>query len=252
VLSNLAIEAGLISIRQALAKGSLSGINHPSNRHQSQKGFSGLAVWRCGGEITMWDAIEHKLDGAEFFFGEMGRDLVSPAVGNPTMAAIAISTGATVGHPWQQRFYHHLDAFLALARSVPDIVRCCFGIDPVMGSWLSSLDPAERARRQAFQAKFTKPYEDFKKLPLSGVRNVALHRGVTPVEVQITGRWGVYTGGPLEIVPESETPTIVAGNDPSLMWASTEPGHCSSSQRFLVYHNDRFRPNKNGPFSGMQ
>jgi hypothetical protein len=171
----------------------------------------------------MWDAIEHKLDGAEFFFGEMGRDLVSPAVGNPTMAAIAISTGATVGHPWQQRFYHHLDAFLAIARSVPDIVRCCFGFDPVMGSWLSSLDTAERARRQAFQAKFTKPYEDFKKLPLSGVRNVALHRGVAPVEVQITGRWGVYTGGPLEIVPESETPTIVAGNDPSLMWASTEP-----------------------------
>jgi len=171
----------------------------------------------------MWDAIENKLDGAEFSLGEMGRDLVSPAVGNPTMAAIAISSGAVVGHPWQRRFYHHLDAFLAITRSVPDIVRCCFGVDPVMGSWLSSLDPAEIARRKAFQAKFTKPFEDFKKLPLSGARNVALHRGVAPVEVQINGRWGVYTGGPLERVPESETPTIVAGNDPSLMWASTEP-----------------------------
>ena len=56
----------------------------------------------------MWDAIESKLDGAEFFLGEMGRDLVSPIVGNPTMAAIAISSGAVVGHPWQRRFYHHL------------------------------------------------------------------------------------------------------------------------------------------------
>jgi hypothetical protein len=174
----------------------------------------------------MWDAIENKLDGADFFFGEMGRDLIPPYVGNPTMTAIAISSGAVVGHPWQRRFYHHLDAFLAITRSVPDIVRCCFGIDSSkpMRHWLSSLDPAEIARRKAFQGKFDKLFVDFKQLPLSGARNVTLHRsGVAPVEVQITGKWGVYKGGPLERVPESETPTIVAGNDPALMVASMQP-----------------------------
>jgi hypothetical protein len=140
------------------------------------------------------------------------------------MAAIAISSGAVVGHPWQRRFYHHLDAFLAITRSVPDIVRCCFGIDPVMGSWLNSLTRAEITRRKAFQGKFDKLFADFKQLPLSGARNVTLHRsGVAPVEVQITGMWGVYTGGPLERVPESETPIIVAGNDPALMVASMQP-----------------------------
>jgi hypothetical protein len=174
-------------------------------------------------EYMMWDAIEHKLEGAEFFLNEMGRDLVSPAVGNPTMAAIAISSGAVVSHPWQRRFYHHLDAFLAITRSIPDIVRCSFGIDPVLGSWLKSLDPAEIARREEFQTEFTTPFSDFKRLPLSGARNVTMHRGVAPVEVQINGRWGVYRGGPLERVPESETPEIVAGDDPALMWAATEP-----------------------------
>lgn len=172
----------------------------------------------------MWDAIERKLDGADFFFSEMGRDLISPAVGNPTMAAIAVSTGAVVGHPWQRRFYHHLDALLAITRSVPDIARCCFGIDPVMHRWLDTLDGAEIARREAFQVRFNKPFEDFKQLPLCRARNVTYHRlGVTPVEVQITGRWGVYTGSPIERVPESEMPEIVAGDDPALMVAAMQP-----------------------------
>jgi hypothetical protein len=109
---------------------------------------------------------------------------------------------------------------------VPDIIRCCFGIDSskAMHRWLRSLDPAEISRRKAFQGKFDSLFADFKQLPLSGARNVTLHRsGVAPVEVQITGMWGVYTGGPLEKVPESETPTIVAGNDPALMVAAMQP-----------------------------
>ncbi len=177
----------------------------------------------------MWDAMESKLEGADFFLSEMGRDLVSPYVGNPTMAAIAFSSGAVLGHPWQRSFYHHLDAFLATTRSVPDIVRCCFGIDPnpVMRRWLDSLDPAEIRRRKAFQAKFARLFADFKQLPLSGARNLTLHRlGVAPVEVQITGKWGVYTGSPVERVPESEMPEIVAGDDPALMVAAMQPAQC--------------------------
>jgi hypothetical protein len=172
----------------------------------------------------MWNAVENKVAAADFFLSEMGRDLVPPEATDRTMAAIAASTGAVLGHTWQGRLYHHLDAFLAMARSVPDIVRCCFGIDPVMGRWLSTLDAGEIARREAFQRKFDKPFGLFKQLPLSGARNVTLHRqGTAPVEVQITGRWGIYTGGPLERIPESEMPAIIPGDDPASMWAQTLP-----------------------------
>jgi hypothetical protein len=175
----------------------------------------------------MWNAVENKVAAAEFFLTEMGRDLVPPEATDRAMAAIAASTGAIVSHPWQGRLYHHFDAFLAMTRSVPDIVRCCFGFDPskAMRPWLDSLDTAEITRRKAFDARFQKPFEDFKRLPLSGARNVTLHRhGAAPVEVQITGRWGVYTGGPLERVPESETPGIATlVHDPGWMYAATLP-----------------------------
>jgi hypothetical protein len=41
----------------------------------------------------IWDALENKLDGADSF-GEMGREPIPPYVGNPTLTAIAVSTGA--------------------------------------------------------------------------------------------------------------------------------------------------------------
>lgn len=171
----------------------------------------------------MWGAVAYKLRGAEFFLEEMSRDLLPPEVGSPTLAAIA-STGAIIGHPWQGRFYHHLDAFLAMARSIPDIVRCCFGVDPVMHSWMDGLDADEKARRRAFQSKFRKSYNDFKQLPLSTVRNGSLHRqGVPTVEVQTIGRWEVLTGGPLQRMPESETPNISAFHQSDWMYAATIP-----------------------------
>ena len=154
---------------------------------------------------------------------EMGQDIVPPHLNSPHLAAI-VSTGVIVDHPWQRRFYHHLDAFLAMSRSVPEIIRCCFGVDPMMRAWLSGLKPPEQTRRRAFQAQLRPLSQTFTTMPLSGARNISLHRtGVPPVEVHVIGRWGPYSGGPLTSIPQSEILPTVAGNDPALQWAATQP-----------------------------
>lgn len=173
----------------------------------------------------LWSAVEHKLAGAEFFFREMGQDITPPYINNPQLAAVA-ATGTIVGSLWREKFYHHLDAFLAMARSIPEIIRCCFGIDPDrrMRSWISSLSPPEATRRQAFQTQFEPLSRTFTVLPLSGARNITLHRtGIPPVKVHVVGRWGAYIGDPLTVIPQSELLPIIAGNDPTLQWAATEP-----------------------------
>jgi len=171
----------------------------------------------------LWSAVEHKFAGAEFFFREMGRDIVPPHLNHPQLAAI-VATGGIVDNRWQERFYHHFDAFLTMARSIPEIIRSCFGIDPIMRSWISSLDVSEVTRRQNFQTQFGPLSRTFTTLPLSGARNITLHRtGVPPVKVQVIGRWGTYSGGPLSAIPQSELHQVIAGNDPALQWAATEP-----------------------------
>src|ERR1700686_4200679 len=118
-------------------------------------------------------AIENRLEGAELFLHEMGQDLVPPHVNNP-LAAAARLTGVVVDHPWERKFYHHVDAFLAMARRVPEIVQCCLGFDqaPAMRTWIGGLSPAEAQRRQAFQLQFKPFFDSFQRLPLSEVRNV--------------------------------------------------------------------------------
>ena len=67
----------------------------------------------------MWDGVNFKLESAGFFFQEMSRDLIHPRH-NPQSQLFfffMVSTGAIVSHPWQDRFYYHLDAFLAATRS---------------------------------------------------------------------------------------------------------------------------------------
>jgi hypothetical protein len=147
-----------------------------------------------------WSAIHKRVAAAEFLLNEMSKDILPPSESarhQPHVAAI-LATGALVDHPWERRFYPHLDAFLAMTRSVPEIIRCLFGIDtlPALKAWLARLDPAERARRQAFQSQFDVVYKLFAAMPLSGARNVTLHRtGVSPVKARLMGRWGViYVG----------------------------------------------------------
>lgn len=74
------------------------------------------------GPGAAWRGVDFKLAEARFFLSEMGKDLESPVTRYPQLAAIA-ATGANVAHPWQERFYYHLDAFLAAARSVPEIIQ---------------------------------------------------------------------------------------------------------------------------------
>ena len=80
----------------------------------------------------LWTAVEFKLEGAQLFLEEMGKDLLPPSITHRESTAAILSAGAIVGHLWQRKFYHHVDAFLAMARSIPDIIQSCFGIDPVM------------------------------------------------------------------------------------------------------------------------
>jgi hypothetical protein len=176
----------------------------------------------------MWDGVNFKLESAGFFSQEMSSDLIHPRhnAQSQLFEAIMVSTGAIVSHPWQDRFYYHLDAFLAATRSIPDIIQSCFGKDPkVDKSWFSALDPDERKRREDFQSSFANYYLRFNKLPLSRARVVTLHRlGVPPVEVKIAGRWGIeYIGGPVARVPSAESMPVAAGRDPALLWAATQP-----------------------------
>lgn len=176
-----------------------------------------------------WSAIHKRVAAAEFFLNEMSKDILPPwesAPHQPILSALR-ATGVALSHPWQERFYPHFDAFLAMTRSVPEIIRSLFGTDPfpALKSWRARLDPAELARRKAFQSQFDAGYGNFKKMALSGARNVTLHRtGVAPVEARVTGRWGtVYVGTPLQQIPLTESLPISSGNDPALQWLATQP-----------------------------
>ena len=88
---------------------------------------------------------------------------------------------------WQRSFYAHLDAFLSAARSVPEIIQCCFGVDeghPIMKSWFGKLPDTEQLRRHEFKKQFKISYDSFRALPLGKVRHISEHRtGVAPVKV---------------------------------------------------------------------
>jgi len=74
-----------------------------------------------GGEITMhvelWAGVVLKVTNADFFLEQMGRSLQPP---ERTAINVALqSAGTIIGTQWQRAFYAHLDAFLAMGRSVP-------------------------------------------------------------------------------------------------------------------------------------
>jgi hypothetical protein len=166
----------------------------------------------------LWAGVELKLQHASFFLNEMSEALLPPT---RTAENVALeSSGAIFDTRWQTSFYAYLDAFLAMARSVPEIISSCFGADQGskdMKDWFASLAPAEQTRRRGFAAKFQAIHTTFRALPLSGARNISLHRsGVAPVDIKITGRFGVsYTGTPVKRIPSSETPQL---HDPDFQW----------------------------------
>jgi len=173
----------------------------------------------------LWAGVELKINNAEFFLEEMEKALLPPD--RTQMNVAQQTTGAIIDTGWQRSFYAHLDAFLAMARSVPAIIQCCFGWDTsdAMKSWRARLSATEEKRRGEFTKAFEPAYETFRKLPLSSARNISLHRtGVAPVKVNIAGRFGVsYIGTPVSHVPTAEGEEIAAGGDQALQWVATMP-----------------------------
>jgi hypothetical protein len=166
---------------------------------------------------------ELKIENAQFFLNGMTRSLRRPEQTQINVAILA--TGVVIDTGWQRSFYAQLDAFLAMVRSVPEIIQCSLGADPVMGTWFNGLPAAERGRRQSFADNFKPLQRAFALLPLSTARNISFHRsGVAPVEVNIKGRFGViHFGTPIERVPIAESAPMASGTDPASLWAATEP-----------------------------
>jgi hypothetical protein len=165
----------------------------------------------------LWAGVELKLQYAEFHFDKLGRSLQPPKQTSTNVALQA--SGAIIDTGWQRSFYAYLDAFLSRARSVPEIIQCCFGVDDrgprEIKEWFKKLPADELDRRQEFKKHFKRHYDCFRALPLGRARHISEHRtGVAPVTVTISGRFGVtYIGNAVEHIPLSETRQI---DDPEL------------------------------------
>jgi hypothetical protein len=159
----------------------------------------------------LWAGVQSKVENAAFHWQRMAQSLQPP---ERTGVNVALqSSGAIIDTGWQRAFYAHLDAFLSAARSVPEIIQCCFGKDlghPEMKAWFDGLDGGEQDRRQQFTGLFRTAYKKFHALDLGKARHISEHRaGYAPVEVEIRGFFGViYKGGPIKTMPLSETRTI--------------------------------------------
>src|SRR5438552_225668 len=114
----------------------------------------------------LWQGIDFKLEETDFFLDRMGKVLVPRRYTDPTWHP-AYGHGGAI---WQPDFYYYLDAFIAAARSVPDIIQKCFGWDDKSkDKWPEPLEPDEIDRRKRFQVEFRDLYRNVSDLPLSRV-----------------------------------------------------------------------------------
>ena len=174
-----------------------------------------------GTQSDLWGGPGVKQEHAFYFWRRMQHALEPPP---RTQINVAMQSGGTIiGRDWQQSFYANFDAFLAMARSVPEIINVRFGYDdrapkPIR-DWFDALDPGEQQRRKEFTKQFAASYGAFRALPLSNKRNVTFHRtGVSGVKVTIVGRFGIYTGSATEPVPQAESMPIPSDADPNVPW----------------------------------
>jgi hypothetical protein len=108
-----------------------------------------------------------------------------------------------------------LDAFLSAVCSVPELIRCCFGIDEnsKMKAWLKALGRKERERRREFGAKFKADYDKFCASPLGTARHISEHRtGFAPVEVKDSCDALRLIAG-LGLVQQRHGMSVLAGRD---------------------------------------
>jgi hypothetical protein len=155
-------------------------------------------------EDALWLGIDLKLDHARFHFERMGAVLVPPEPLGPNF----FKAKSGEGHDWHLPFYAHLDAFLSAARSIPELIRCCFGhdTDRRMKRWFGGLSADEQRRRKLFSVRFCTDLKAFRKLSLGNARHDSEHRrGYPPATVTTFGLLGVtYAGSPIERLPTSE------------------------------------------------
>src|SRR5205823_488706 len=105
---------------------------------------------------------------ARFFYNGMFQALEPVPRTQSNVALLASGTIMTTG--WQLRLFANLDAFLAMARSVPDIIQASFGSNAFaadMRAWLKTLGDDERERRRDFTDQFKPTYDAFRDLPFS-------------------------------------------------------------------------------------
>jgi hypothetical protein len=172
----------------------------------------------------LWAGVERKISNARFFLGEMGQSLQH----DHRAEARAMAAGLSVYMPmrWEESFYARLDAFLVMARSVSEVINCCFGEDrsPQIRNWFSALSPAEKPRRQTFSSNFRSDFDSFRALDLSNARDITVHRqGYPDVVITIAGKLGVYTGTPISRLPMAESEPPVVRDTDALKWAATLP-----------------------------
>lgn len=163
-------------------------------------------------------AVDTKMEHARFFWNRMCEIFDPPRPTQAEVARHAMNMASWQRMPnWQWRLYANLDAFLPIARSVPDVAQTLLGVDQRMPAdmrrWFDGLPPDEQMRRRSFQAQFQPIFDQFRDLPLSKARNATVHRtGEAGVTVRITSWFGVlYEGSATEHVPETVTRPVPAG-----------------------------------------
>jgi hypothetical protein len=160
----------------------------------------------------LWAGIAHKLDNAKFHYEGMTYALRPPKPRPQNlllMTTVPTFDDSSVRH---RAFYAHFDAFLSATHSIPEIIRCCFGVDEghrIMKAWFKDRAAAEQERRRRFNARFKPVYDAFKEMTLGCARHISEHRtGFAPVIVTINRRFGVtYIGDPLTPLPNTAPPT---------------------------------------------
>ena len=179
----------------------------------------------------LWTGVELKRQHAEFFLNRMESSLQPPEQTQRNVALL--SSDVIIDTQWQRSFYPYFDAFLAMTRSVPEIVNYCFGKDTRHKeaiAWFRTLDQDEQQRRRTFSADFEVcGYKKFRESALARARNIIFHRaGYTPaVQVKTIGFLGVtYVGDPITAIPLTETRPTERGRSTSM---DVEAAPCSSA-----------------------
>jgi hypothetical protein len=187
----------------------------------------------------LWAGVLLKVEHANFHFSQMGRSIQPPERTHYNVAIEA--SGAIIDTGWQRSFYAYFDAFLSAARSVPEILQCCFGYDPShhMKAWFDALPDDEQRRRKEFSTRFASALNTFRSLDLTTARHVSEHRrGFAQVDVAISDYFGVmHVGGTIRPLPSATSRQI---DDPNVAFLATPLPLRPSWQDFKINERPLF------------